>query len=99
MRLSRRSRKGNYVVGTKFDSPDRLFQAETGIATKSGPYGPYVYLSDKDVIEIALRWQEVRKSLIFLRDLLDFSLALDQLCRGCNIYKNGSGRTRGQGER
>lgn len=45
--------EGNYVVGTKFDSLDRLFQAETGIATKSGPYGPYVYLSDKEQIEIS----------------------------------------------
>src|SRR5208283_5906720 len=68
---------GTYVVGTKFASLDRLFQAETGIVTKSGPYGPYLYLSDKPQIEIALSWQEARKFLIFLRDLLDCSLALD----------------------
>lgn len=68
---------GTYVVGTKFHSLDRLFEAETGIATKSGPYGQYVFLSDKGQIEKALKWQETRKSLIFLRDLLDCSLALD----------------------
>jgi predicted amidophosphoribosyltransferase len=66
-----------YVVSTKFRSLDRMFEAETGIATKSGPHGPYVFLSDKGQIEKALKWQEARKSLIFLRDLLDCSLALD----------------------
>jgi hypothetical protein len=68
---------GTYVVGTKFRSLDRMFEAETGIATKSGPYGPYVFLSEKAEIEKALKWQEVRRSLIFLRDSLDCSLALD----------------------
>jgi hypothetical protein len=68
---------GTWVVGTKFCSLDRMFATETGIATISGPYGPYVYLSDKRQIVKALKWQEDRQSLIFLRDLLDCSLALD----------------------
>jgi hypothetical protein len=70
---------GTYAVSTKFPSVDRMFEAGTGIASESGRYGygPYVYLSDKGQIEKALRWQEARKSLIFLRDLLDCSLALD----------------------
>lgn len=68
---------GTYVVSTKFHSLDRMFEAETGIATKSGPHGPYVFLSDQGQIDKALKWQEARKSLIFLRDLLDCSLALD----------------------
>jgi hypothetical protein len=66
-----------YVVSTKFASLDRLFQAETGIATQNGRFGPYVFLSDETQIEKALRWQEARKSLIFLRDALGRSLALD----------------------
>ncbi|MGH6852072.1 MAG: hypothetical protein ACREDJ_02520, partial [Methylocella sp.] len=68
---------GTYVVGTKFRSLDRMFQAETRIATRNGPHGPYVVLSDKEQIETALKWQLARKSLIFLRDWLDCSLALD----------------------
>ncbi|MGH6834799.1 MAG: hypothetical protein ACREC9_04445 [Methylocella sp.] len=68
---------GSYVVGTKFRSLDRMFQAETRIATRNGPHGPYVFLSDKGEIETALKWQKARKSLIFLRDWLDCSLALD----------------------
>ncbi|MGH6795494.1 MAG: hypothetical protein ACREDH_09945, partial [Methylocella sp.] len=68
---------GTYAVSAKFPSLDRIFQAETKIATRSGPHGPYVFLSDRAQIEKALRWQEARKSLVFLRDWLDCSLALD----------------------
>ena len=54
-----------YIVSTKFGSLDKMFQAETRIATRSGPHGPYVYLSDKGQIEISLKWQEARKSKFF----------------------------------
>jgi hypothetical protein len=53
-----------------------LFQAETGLEMHHGPYGPYRFLSDAELPQ-ALVWQEKRSHLIFLRDLLDMSLALD----------------------
>jgi hypothetical protein len=63
-----------------------MFEAETGITTREGPYGPYAYLSDKDQIEAALTWQESRCALIFLRDALDCSLALDLNLREPGVY-------------
>jgi hypothetical protein len=87
---------GTYAVSTKFPSLDRMFEAETGIATVGGRhgYGPYVYLSDKGQIEKALKWQEARRSLIFLRDMLDCSLAL-----GFNLAEPGAYTRMGQAER
>jgi predicted amidophosphoribosyltransferase len=66
-----------YVASLKFPCVDRLFVAETGLVTKEGPYGPYLFLSRPEDIERALEWQERRGKLIFLRDNLDFSIALD----------------------
>jgi hypothetical protein len=75
-----------YIVSTKFHSVTQMFEAETGITTREGPYGPYAYLSDKDQIEAALTWQESRCALIFLRDALDCSLALDLNLREPGVY-------------
>lgn len=67
---------GTYVVSTKFASVDRMFEAETGIETIGGQWGPYKFLSDDAEIEQALAWQDSRKSIIFLRDSLYCSIAL-----------------------
>ncbi len=63
--------------GFQFESLGRLFALETGIATKSGPYGPFCDLRSQDQIRRAVEWQEARKNYIFLRDMLDCSIALD----------------------
>jgi hypothetical protein len=65
------------TFGTKFASLDRIFRAETGIATQSGPHGPYVQITTPDHIQLVLKWQQERGSLVFLRDGLDCSVALD----------------------
>ena len=77
---------GTYIVGTKFHSVTRMFEAETGITTREGQYGPYLYLSDMEQIEAALKWQEERCALVFLRDALDCSLALDLNLRQPGVY-------------
>jgi phosphoribosylpyrophosphate synthetase len=73
----RKKADGTYVVSTKFHSLDRMFETETGILTRGGRYGPYVYLSDQAAIDKALKWQKARRRVIFLRDALDCSVALD----------------------
>lgn len=67
---------GRFIVSTHFSSIDRLFEEETSIETIGGPYGPYRYLDDDQFLE-ALDWQSRRENLIFLRDMLDCSVALD----------------------
>lgn len=66
-----------YIVSTIFPSIDKLFQQETKIETFNGPYGPYRFLDTESQIKRALEWQEKRKHLVFLRDMLDSSVALD----------------------
>jgi len=67
----------HHVVGLKFPSLKKLFLKETGIQTLDGPYGPYRFLTDPEQIAAALEWQERYKHLIFLRDNLDCSVAVD----------------------
>lgn len=78
--------RGHYVVGLKFPSLSRLFELETGISTLNGPYGPYKFLTDPDQIEAALAWQEKYRTLIFLRDNLDCSVALDLNLAAAAVY-------------
>jgi hypothetical protein len=68
---------GMCAISFRFPSIDRLFRHDTNIVTKSGPFGPYQHLHDEKEIDKALRWQEKHKRFIFLRDMLDCSVALD----------------------
>jgi hypothetical protein len=81
-----RKEEQRHVVGLKFPSLKRLFQKDTGIETYDGPYGPFRFLTDEEKIATALRWQEQHKSLIFLRDNLDFSVAIDLNLAAPGIY-------------
>lgn len=75
-----------HIVGLKFPSLKRLFLAETGISTYDGPYGPFRFLTDKKQIDVALEWQERYSSLIFLRDNLHCSVAIDFNLAGPGVY-------------
>ena len=81
-----REQEQRHVVGLKFPSLKRLFLAETGISTFDGPYGPFRFLTDPTQIAAALAWQERYKSLIFLRDNLDCSVAIDFNLASAGIY-------------
>lgn len=78
--------EGQFVVSTLFPSIDRLFERDTKILTNSGPYGPYRYLDNAQEIAKALEWQERHKGLIFLRDMLDCSIALDYNLASAGVY-------------
>lgn len=75
-----------HIVGLKFPSLKKLFLAETGIRIYDGPYGPFRFLTDPKQIEAALKWQERYASLIFLRDNLDCSVAVDFNLASAGIY-------------
>ena len=64
-------------ISFKFASVDRLFRHDTEIMTINGPYSHYLKLIDRRLIERALKWHDRHKRFIFLRDLLDCSVALD----------------------
>ncbi len=78
--------RGHHTVGLKFPSLKRLFLEETGISTLDGPYGPYRFLTDEKQIAKALAWQDRYWSLIFLRDNLDCSIALDFNLAEAGVY-------------
>jgi hypothetical protein len=85
-KVVRKKDDGTYVVTTKFMSLDRMFEEETKIRTNGGPFGPFVYLSDPADIDRALKWQDARRSLVFLRDCLYCSVALDFNLADAGIY-------------
>jgi len=64
----------------------RLLRDDTQITLSNGPYGPYGYLFDDNEIERTLTWQEKHKNFIFLRDMLDCSVALDYNFADRGIY-------------
>jgi hypothetical protein len=68
---------GACSVSFKFVSVDRLFRHDTEIRTINGRYSNYLKLLDSKLIERALKWHDRHKKFIFLRDLLDLSVALD----------------------
>ena len=73
-------------MGLKFPSIAKLFERKTGIGTINGVYGPYCYLTDEKQIKMALDWQKDRENLIFLRDNLDCSVALDYNLAAAGVY-------------
>ena len=79
---------GRYIASPLFLSINQLFVDETGLATTEGPYGPYRYLDNSGEIERALDWQQKRSNLIFLRDMLNCSVALDFNLRTAAEYTN-----------
>jgi hypothetical protein len=78
--------RGHHTVGLKFPSVKRLFEADTGIQTLDGPYGPYKFLTDPAQISTALAWQTKHESHIFLRDNLVSSIALDFSLAEAGVY-------------
>jgi len=68
---------GTCSVSFVFSSVNRLFRRDTQIRTVDGRYSHYLRLSDPKVISVALKWHDRHRRFIFLRDLLDFSVALD----------------------
>lgn len=75
-----------HSVGLKFPSLKRLFIADTGIPVLEGPYGPYRLLTDRGQIQAALEWQDRYSSLIFLRDTLNCSVAIDFNLASPGVY-------------
>jgi hypothetical protein len=68
---------GSFTLSFKFDSVAECFESETGLGTMGGPYGPWAKFTDEKEIHKAKAWKSKRDKLVFLRDNLDFSLALD----------------------
>lgn len=68
---------GSFSLGFKFDYVAELFEQETGLKTRGGPYGPWVNLRAEKDIAKAKEWKSKRNNMVFLRDNLDSSIALD----------------------
>lgn len=68
---------GSFSLSFRFETVARLFQKETGLATRNGIHGPWGLYQDQKDIDVAQDWKKRRGKLIFLRDNLDFSMALD----------------------
>jgi predicted amidophosphoribosyltransferase len=77
---------GQYCVSLRFPALGKLFAAETGIVLKSGPFGPYGYLTAQAQIDAALAWQADRAELVFLRDALTSSVALGFNLASAGVY-------------
>ncbi|WP_146111994.1 hypothetical protein [Brevundimonas vesicularis] len=77
---------GQYTIGTLFPCIDRMFEEENHIYTREGKYGPYAFLKTPHDISKATRWQDDRKHLIFLRDTLTFSIAIDFNLESAGVY-------------
>ena len=82
---------GSYTASFKFVALARLFEMETGIRTQYGQYGPYCYLDEQTEIDEALKWQEARKDIVFLRDNMSFSVAAGFNLESAGVY-TGLGR-------
>jgi hypothetical protein len=77
---------GSYTASFRFVSLARLFELETGIQTRDGQFGPYCYLYDQATIDQALKWQDARKDLVFLRDNMSFSVAAGMNLESAGVY-------------
>lgn len=77
---------GRHVVSIKLPSLGRLFNDDTNIQINYGRYGPFCYLNDEGEVKQALQWEEKHKQFIFLRDHLDFSMALAYNFESACVY-------------
>jgi hypothetical protein len=68
---------GSFRLSFKFNSVAKLFKEETGLTTSNGPYGPWANFTAEEDIRKAKAWKSKRDKLVFLRDNLDYSVALD----------------------
>jgi predicted amidophosphoribosyltransferase len=84
--IVKKSADGQYSVGTLFPCIDRMFEEETHIFTQSGRFGTFAFLNTQANIKAALEWQKERESLIFLRDTLGLSLAIDFNLESLGVY-------------
>lgn len=77
--LVRTRADGTVVFSAPFhDSIVPIFSGETGLHPISGNGSSYhLYLKDEDDADLAEDWQVRRRDLVFLRDRLDLSIALD----------------------
>jgi len=79
---------GRCTVSVQIPSIGRLLQHDTKVILTSGPYGPYGFYTDARTINNVTEWQEKHKSFIFLRDMLDCSIALDYNFAERRVYTN-----------
>lgn len=77
---------GRYVVSLKLPSLGRLFTHDTDIQICHSPFGPYCFITDEEEIKRAMEWEAKYKNFIFLRDNLDFSMALDYNLESPGVY-------------
>lgn len=77
---------GQHTIGTVFPCIDRMFEEETHIYTRSGPFGTFAFLNTPADISKATAWQDDRKHLVFLRDTLTYSVAIDFNLASAGVY-------------
>jgi hypothetical protein len=84
---------GSFSLSLRFDTVAQLFHLETGLPIKTGPYGPWCKVSGPENIELALQWKAKVGKFVFLRDMLELSVALD-----VNLAEEGVYTKLGQAE-
>src|SRR5579862_1202969 len=77
---------GSFSLSFRFASVARLFERETGLTTRDGPYGPWAKFTGEKEIAEAKKWKSKRDQTVFLHDNLDYSIALDLNLAGEGEY-------------
>jgi len=73
----KRNADGSFSLSLRFDSVAELFHDETGLPLRGGPHGPWCRVDQEADIELALEWKAKVGDYVFLRDMLELSVALD----------------------
>lgn len=81
------------AFGVKFSTPFRngivpLFERETGVRVRLSQYGYWQEIPLKPIADKCLEWQSKFSNLIFLRDNLDISIALEENLVDVGRYTN-----------
>ena len=80
-------RKANPTFSVAIESAKKVFEAQTGLELRwSQKYKNYWRYLDQEEIEIAEEWEKNQGSLVYLRDCLSLSVAIDH-----NLTDNTSG--------
>lgn len=81
-------RKANPTFSVAIESAKKVFESQTGLELRSSQkYKNYWRFLDQKEIEIAEEWEKNQGSLIYLRDCLSLSVAIDK-----NFTDNTSGQ-------